>query len=74
MGGWTVGRRTAWMAAVVLMRAVAPRLGAGRSRRLFAPDDTPTKRYGPRAWRGPASTTTRRRGRPGTRSSTATSG
>src|SRR5271166_226930 len=44
---WTVGRRTAWMAAVVLMRAVLPRLGAGQSRWLFALDDTPTKRYGP---------------------------
>ena len=44
---WTVGRRTAWMAAVAPMRAVLPRLGAGQSRRPFAPDDTPTKRYGP---------------------------
>ena len=39
--------RTAWMAAVAPMRAVLPRLGAGQSRRPFAPDDTPTKRYGP---------------------------
>jgi hypothetical protein len=35
------------MAAVVRVRVVAPRLGAGQSRRLFALDDTPTKRYGP---------------------------
>ena len=38
---------TAWMAAVVPMRAVLPRLGAGQSRWLFALDDTATQRYGP---------------------------
>ena len=35
------------MAAVAPVRVVAPRLGAGQSRWLFALDDTPTKRYGP---------------------------
>lgn len=44
---WTVGRRTAWMGAVVLLRVLLPRLAAGQSRWLFALDDTPTQRYGP---------------------------
>jgi Transposase DDE domain len=44
---WTVGRRTAWMAARLLLSVLLPRLGAGRSRLLFGLDDTPTGRYGP---------------------------
>jgi hypothetical protein len=43
----TVGRRVAWLAAVVLLRVALPRLAAGQSRLLFALDDTPTRRYGP---------------------------
>jgi len=45
---WTVGRRAAQLAVVVLLRVALPRLAAGQSRLLFALDDTPTKRYGPR--------------------------
>jgi DDE family transposase len=44
----TVGRRAAWLAAALLVRVALPRLAAGQSRLLFALDDTPTPRYGPR--------------------------